>query len=337
MDSVDRPDNSNQHGFATGINFKSGPMPYSAKNEITPKENARNETTPNGKPKSAKNKATDNAAFDSAFSQKPQNANRPFQPRDGNGANGSVRETPRILSDLELLNLQPSFPDPPKMVIKVLKHLLSASNAAVDCQQCPNVFAVTFEELNQLGIANHLLRWLVHHSLIGRRITRGQTSQMPKQGVDHVGNYGPGDRFVITVNGKRLWQLIQESPGQHGSSICAVQQSDPAATRPIYDGEKHSLSLNGFEIKKFRWAASNQERILSAFQEEGWPRRIDDPLAQDSKVDPKSRLHDTIKCLNRSQIHQLIKFRGDGTGQGVLWEIQNPDEDRKTNRQQKSK
>ena len=74
-------------------------------------------------------------------------------------------------------------------------------------------------------------------------------------------------------------------------------------------------------VKRFRWPAENQEQVLDAFQEEGWPSRIDDPLRRDAKVCPKRRLHDTLKCLNRKQINEVIKFRGDGTGLGVLLEI----------------
>ena len=35
----------------------------------------------------------------------------------------------------------------------------------------------------------------------------------------------------------------------------------------------------------------------------------------------KRRLNDTIKCLNRGQVYRLLHFRGDGTGEGVLWEV----------------
>jgi hypothetical protein len=31
-------------------------------------------------------------------------------------------------------------------------------------------------------------------------------------------------------------------------------------------------------VKEFKLPAPNQETILTAFQEEGWPPRIDDPL-----------------------------------------------------------
>ncbi len=58
-----------------------------------------------------------------------------------------------------------------------------------------------------------------------------------------------------------------------------------------------------------------------AFEEENWPRRIDDPLFPEVEICPKRRLHDTIKCLNRRQENKIVRFRGDGTGTGVLWEL----------------
>ncbi len=65
--------------------------------------------------------------------------------------------------------------------------------------------------------------------------------------------------------------------------------------------------------------AANQEAILAAFQEEGWCPRIDDPLAPKLNQDSKRRLHDTINSLNRNQKHALIRFLGDGKGEGVRW------------------
>jgi hypothetical protein len=74
-------------------------------------------------------------------------------------------------------------------------------------------------------------------------------------------------------------------------------------------------------VKEFKLPALNQETVLTAFQEEGWPPCIDDPLPPAAGIDPKRRLHDTIKNLNRNQKHYLVRFMGNGTGQGVRWEL----------------
>ena len=60
--------------------------------------------------------------------------------------------------------------------------------------------------------------------------------------------------------------------------------------------------------------------VLSVFEEEGWPRHIDDPLPHVENLEPKRRLHDTIQCLNRKHRVSLLRFLGDGTGLGVCWE-----------------
>lgn len=92
-------------------------------------------------------------------------------------------------------------------------------------------------------------------------------------------------------------------------------------TLPNWEPHERRLVYRGQVVKRFRMPAVNQETILSAFEEESWPSRIDDPLPQLDDIDPKRRLHDTIKCLNRNQHHEMIRFRGDGTGEGITWEL----------------
>jgi hypothetical protein len=89
---------------------------------------------------------------------------------------------------------------------------------------------------------------------------------------------------------------------------------------PRWDAECRELRWGAALVKRFREPALNQELILAVFEEEGWPARIDDPLPNDPGCDPKQRLHDTIKRLNRHQANRLLRFRGDGSGSGVLWE-----------------
>ena len=60
--------------------------------------------------------------------------------------------------------------------------------------------------------------------------------------------------------------------------------------------------------------APNQAKILSSFEEEGWPKRIDDPLK-------RGKLRQTLKDLQKKFKDAPITFRADGTGQGILWMI----------------
>jgi hypothetical protein len=80
------------------------------------------------------------------------------------------------------------------------------------------------------------------------------------------------------------------------------------------------LSLEGAVVKWFRVPAPNQELILSAFEEVGWPEQIDDPLPVTADIDPRTRLHDAIRRLNGCQANRLLRFHGNGNGDGVSWE-----------------
>jgi hypothetical protein len=88
---------------------------------------------------------------------------------------------------------------------------------------------------------------------------------------------------------------------------------------PHYRPDTRTLWFEGQVVKEFRVPAVNQVLILEAFQELGWPEWIDDPLPPCSDIDPKVRLHDAIKRLNRNQRNPLLKFHGDGTGKRIGW------------------
>jgi len=62
-------------------------------------------------------------------------------------------------------------------------------------------------------------------------------------------------------------------------------------------------------------ARQNQETILSAFQEDGWPPHIDNPLPGSEDTDAVDRLHDAVKLLNR-HTRQAFRFFSDGLGLG---------------------
>jgi hypothetical protein len=104
-------------------------------------------------------------------------------------------------------------------------------------------------------------------------------------------------------------------------NTCAGQDGSSAGPRrPHWDGLRRELKVDGQIVKRFRLPAANQEAVLVAFEEEGWPSGILDPLPPQDEQDCKQRLHDTIKALNHSRLARVIRFRGDGTGEGVLWE-----------------
>jgi hypothetical protein len=74
-------------------------------------------------------------------------------------------------------------------------------------------------------------------------------------------------------------------------------------------------------VKVFAQPSSNQDLVLRAAEELGWPSLFDDPLPRVPGINPKVRLHDTIKSLNRYQKAAILQFQGDGTGTRIGWDF----------------
>jgi hypothetical protein len=74
----------------------------------------------------------------------------------------------------------------------------------------------------------------------------------------------------------------------------------------------------GKTVKRFAQEAKVQEQILLAFEEAGWPPRIDDPLPPNGKSSPQDRRRAAISHLNRGQLNRLIIYSSDG-GEGICW------------------
>ena len=94
----------------------------------------------------------------------------------------------------------------------------------------------------------------------------------------------------------------------------------PQVQKVYFNAELFELWVNGVMIKRLDVRATNQILILTVFQEENWPPRIDDPLHPNGTYQ-KARLHAAIRCLNGCQHPSLIRFFGDGTGHGIRWEF----------------
>lgn len=191
-------------------------------------------------------------------------------------------------------------------------------------------FGVEIQELLAAGLATSDLRWLVCKGYVehAREITLpGEDGRA----FHSTGNLTFAKRtcFVLTAAGLSAvrGQSTAESASCRTDSISRVDVGHGHAQRlvPHWDPKLHELRLDGQLVKRFKVPARNQEIILTAFEEEGWPSRIDDPLPPLPEQNPKRRLQDTIKSLNRNQKNGLIRLMGDGTGQGIRWELTSQD------------
>jgi hypothetical protein len=225
-------------------------------------------------------------------------------------------------------------------VILLLEAFHYASQTSVDRWE----FAVELDDLDALGLTRNDYRWLVRQGLVEHRreVTLEVDDGREFRATGDL-TFPVATCFVLTDKGIQLACEICETAtsGIAGSPSCNILSGDRereeaekscgASTNgehrnsvlilPTWDAERRLLRINGTTVKQFKWTAVNQEAILATFEEEGWPARIYDPLQPQPEQDPKRRLSDTIKCLNRKQKNKLIHFRGDGTGEAVTWEL----------------
>jgi hypothetical protein len=203
--------------------------------------------------------------------------------------------------------------------------LLAAVEAAKELHHDVWDFAVEIHNLCSAGLTSNNLRWLLCMGYADHAIetTRPKAARRTFQAA---GNLMLCERscFVLTPAGVALARGEGFTPRKRGTPAQASPPSEPRAAQPKiprWDAECRELRWGAKLVKRFRVPALNQELVLAAFEEEGWPPHLDDPLPKDANYDAKQRLQDTIKRLNRHQVNRLLHFRGDGSGTGILWEL----------------
>jgi len=176
-------------------------------------------------------------------------------------------------------------------------------------------FAVEIDRLFRSGLSISQLRWLVAKKFA----EHGQESCV--YGSPHR-SFRRGNGFffdhttcvVLTSSGAAFVDHLLRETNDPSISIDAI-------LKPCWDRSRRELSLRGMVVKRYLVPARNQQVILGAFEEEGWPDQIDDPLPVTYDINPRTRLHDAINRLNNCQTNRLLTFRGNGNGTGVLWEL----------------
>ena len=207
-----------------------------------------------------------------------------------------------------------------------LVRLAGALDQASDTGRDRWDFAVEIQELLAAGLTTSDLRWLVCKGYVehAREITLPGEDGRAFQPTGNL-TFAKRTCFVLTAGGLSAVEGRSAAASAscrigHVSRVDASHGHDKRLV-PHWDPKLHELRFNGQLVKRFKLPSPNQEVILTAFEEEGWPTRIDDPLPPRPEQNPKRRLHDTIKSLNRNQKNRLIRIMGDGTGLGIRWEL----------------
>jgi hypothetical protein len=187
-------------------------------------------------------------------------------------------------------------------------------------------FAVEASELQGMGLTATDFRWLTCKGFVrhGCELTSNGSASRTFRECRGL-NYEPTSCFVLTESGLAFANSVLDPPQSlcdlfNGRPELADTSGNPGDSRPCWDCDNRELRFRGQLVKQFKVPSPNQEIVIMSFQEEGWPTCIDDPLPHQAGRDPKQRLHDTIRSLNRNQKNDLLRFKGNGTGQGILWQ-----------------
>ena len=215
-------------------------------------------------------------------------ANRPQHDAVGRHINGGILKTMRK-------NAWPAF-----------HLLLRAHDFASDASCDPWDFAVEISYVIR-SLDRTDLRWLVTSELFLHARETSSSDDANRVFVKRKSlNFSKQSCFILGDVGVAVARYLAQT------------NQEEAVSQPKWDGSHRQLWFGDVLVKHFKIPSRNQVMILAAFQEEGWPQKVDDPLPQTTIV-PKRRLHDAIKGLNRHQKTPALRFLGDGTGEAVCW------------------
>jgi hypothetical protein len=120
------------------------------------------------------------------------------------------------------------------------------------------------------------------------------------------------ESFRTRLHRVLLYLGIDPSLAQGGAEQQLGSAPAPHSDRPVWDATVRVLRFRGEVCKQYKRPAPDQEKILEAFQEDGWPDGIDDPLTP-------GKLATTVELLNKRLRH--IRFCLNGNCAGVVWRV----------------
>lgn len=154
--------------------------------------------------------------------------------------------------------------------------------------------------------------------LAGRRVL-GRFDKPPRDGARNpLGDVRPAGQ-VQAASARTLTDGEAAETNIHtgvevlpDAALSAGSGSGTSSLRPHWDAVLRCLTWDGKVVAEYRRPARSQTTILSAFEEEGWPRQIYDPLTG-------GKLRQTLKDLQEKFQYTPIEFEADGTGSAIRW------------------
>jgi hypothetical protein len=108
---------------------------------------------------------------------------------------------------------------------------------------------------------------------------------------------------------------------QEQDGILPFKFPDGGSVTPYWDSLNRKLYFRGELVKAFTSPADHQEAILAAFQAQGWPPSIPNPLAGDTEAQRHLRQERAVRRLKGNQHARLLDFHVRAGGKNVTWEV----------------
>jgi len=121
--------------------------------------------------------------------------------------------------------------------------------------------------------------------------------------------------LLLPFDFRWLLKGIGEEANARPQGCIAIADSVEGGLHPEWDNRRLQLTLDGHLIAQLQKPNSNVARILTAFQEEGWPCQIDDPLPGGENTE---RLEEAVRYLRRA-VHSTILFGSTRSGTAIRW------------------
>jgi hypothetical protein len=202
-----------------------------------------------------------------------------------------------------------------------LELLVQARTTAERLGQDKWDFALEIDALKEAGLNHNDLRFLVCQGLAEHRVEETRSGAKHRVFRPPAGlRLAPRSCFALSETSFPVACQLLAGASRLPASARRVAAPICRSEVPFWDRERRELRLGTVLVKRFRQPARNQETILAAFQEDGWPAHLDNPLAGDDATLARDRLHDTVRKLNQ-QTNRLLQFLSDGNGEGVLWDF----------------
>jgi hypothetical protein len=151
-----------------------------------------------------------------------------------------------------------------------------------------------------------------HHNLGARRFLDAVLDHADQSLTDGCPSW---DAYLVRSYLQELLSDLEEGLGQvlmpEPDAPAALEVGGTLQPRWVKSHPTHRLMLGDRVVKQVRPLAKNVIRLFDAFEEEGWPSRIDYPI-------DKTIVHETISSANENL--EGLRFRGDGTAEGICWE-----------------